>query len=452
MLGEVRCGKKHGRQPSAALACAAPVPCSAISTIVTYIPDEFNRPSRIHYPRQVRTCSIPNLRHLLPFARTISGLRIGTASAAGKSHLRRSRAGLRPTTTGSSSRTGSPEQRHHRRPGDRLTRHVGCSLPPQRSPNQDDIGPIRVGRGPGPAGAWRAAGAALRAGRNRLEPTVAGRVWRQLRELDVVNSSLQFAAVFTLGFIPFLMVFSVVLDSDLARAVVIRGGFSTKAAHDVGMLFTHGRAATTRLSVLGLILAIIGGAAISQMLQAWYAKILRAKIHRWKAMARRAEWLEGVSGFVMLQVVIGRRVQTLGGHIAAASAQFLLAVVFCGGACTACCRGRSPGGGSSPPGWPPLSATRVSASTSPTSCPQRLSRMKPCSAPSAPCSHSSPPRSDWRSPRSWVPPSEPSSGAVKTPPATVQTNPGRSQQIKDGPRPAVPARCAQPVRRPNADD
>jgi len=192
--------------------------------------------------------------------------------------------------------------------------------PPSSQPPMD--------RGGGPAGAWRAAGAALRAGRIRLEPTVAGRVWRQLSELDVVNSSLQFAAVFTLGFIPFLMVFSVALDSDLARAVIIRGGFSTKADHDVAMLFTHGRAATTRLSVLGLILAIVGGAAISQMLQAWYTKIFRTDIHRWKAMARRAEWLVGVSGFVMLQVVIGRRIQPLGGHIAAASAQFLLAVVF----------------------------------------------------------------------------------------------------------------------------
>jgi hypothetical protein len=65
---------------------------------------------------------------------------------------------------------------------------------------------------------------ALRAGRDRLEPTVAGRVWRQLSELDVFNSSLQFAAVFTLGFIPFLMVLSAALGSGLSRAVVIRGG------------------------------------------------------------------------------------------------------------------------------------------------------------------------------------------------------------------------------------
>src|SRR5262249_12375850 len=83
-----------------------------------------------------------------------------------------------------------------------------------------------------------------------------------------------------------------------------------------------------RLSVFGLILAIIGGAAISQMLQAWYATIFRAKIRRWKAMARRAEWLAGVSGFVALQVVIGRRIQPFGGPIAAARGQIPLAVAF----------------------------------------------------------------------------------------------------------------------------
>ena len=169
---------------------------------------------------------------------------------------------------------------------------------------------------------------AFSAGRERLEPTVAGRVWKQLSELGFIDSSLAFAAVFTLGFIPFLMVLSVALRSDLTRAVVIRGGFSAKAARDVAMLFTHGRTATASLSILGLILAVLGGGAIAQMLQTWYAKIFRAEIHGWKSRARRGEWLAGVFGFVALQVVIGRRVQPLGGLIAAASAQFLLAVVF----------------------------------------------------------------------------------------------------------------------------
>jgi len=186
----------------------------------------------------------------------------------------------------------------------------------------------RLDRGRRLAGAWRMAGQSFRAGRDRLEPTLPGRVWKQLSELGFMTRSLEFAAVFTLGFIPFLMVLSVALRSDLTRAVVIRGGFSAEAARDVAMLFTHGRTATTSLSILGLILAVLGGAAISQILQTWYAKIFRTKIHGWKAMVRRAEWLVGVSGFVALQVVIGRRIQPLGGLIAACGAQFLLAVAF----------------------------------------------------------------------------------------------------------------------------
>jgi membrane protein len=94
------------------------------------------------------------------------------------------------------------------------------------------------------------------------------------------------------------------------------------------MLFAHGRTAPASLTVLGLVWGVVGGAAISHMLQTWYAKIFRAELHRWKAMARRAEWLAGVAGFVMLEVVIGGRIEPLSGPIAAAGVQFLLAVAF----------------------------------------------------------------------------------------------------------------------------
>jgi membrane protein len=157
---------------------------------------------------------------------------------------------------------------------------------------------------------------------------VAGRVWKQLAVLEVINSSLQFAAVFTLGFIPFLMVLSAVLGSGLSRAIVAGSGFSAQASHDVTALFAHSRAAPASLSMFGLGLAVLGGSAISHMIQTWYADIFRARIHGWKALVRRAEWLAGVFGFVALQVVIGRAIEPLSGHIAAASAQFLLATAF----------------------------------------------------------------------------------------------------------------------------
>jgi membrane protein len=186
----------------------------------------------------------------------------------------------------------------------------------------------RLHDGPRLTGAWRLASAALRAGRNRLELTVAGRVCKQLRELGFINSSLQFAAVFTIGFIPFLALLSAVLGPDLPRAIVNGSGFSAKAGQDVTMLFAHDRTASTSLSILTVALAVLGGDAISHMVQDWYAKIFRAQVHGWKAMVRRVQWLAGVFGFVGLQVVIVRRVQPQGGDIAAAGAQFLLALAF----------------------------------------------------------------------------------------------------------------------------
>ena len=192
------------------------------------------------------------------------------------------------------------------------------------TPSQSRLGRGRL------AGAWRKADATFRAGRNRLEPTVAGRVWRQMAGLGVIDSSLQFAAVFTLGFVPLLRVLSAVLGSGLSRAIVIGSGFSfsAQAGHDVTMLFSHGRTAPAIESMLSVVVAVLGGLAISHMIQTWYAKIFLAQIRGWKAFARQAEWLAGVFGFVALQVVIGRRIEPPGGHVAAASAQFLLAVAF----------------------------------------------------------------------------------------------------------------------------
>src|SRR4029077_17573555 len=86
----------------------------------------------------------------------------------------------------------------------------------------------RRAHGPRRGDAWRTANETFRAARNRLEPTMAGRVCRQLAEIGFINSWLQLPAVFTVGFIPFLMVLSVALGSDLSPAIVIRSGFTVR--------------------------------------------------------------------------------------------------------------------------------------------------------------------------------------------------------------------------------
>jgi len=143
-----------------------------------------------------------------------------------------------------------------------------------------------------------------------------------------MNSSLQFAALFTLGFIPFLIVLSVAIGAGLSHAMIMGSGFNARASHDVTMLFSHSRTAPASLSVPAVLLAILGGSATSHQIQAWYGKIFRTQIHGRKAMAHRAEWLAGVFGFVTLQAVVVGRIQPMGGHVAAAGAQFLLSVAF----------------------------------------------------------------------------------------------------------------------------
>jgi len=163
---------------------------------------------------------------------------------------------------------------------------------------------------------------------NRLEPTAVGQVWRQLSEFEITNNSLQFAAAFTVGFIPFLMLLSVALGPGLTRAVVTQSGFSSQASDDLAMLFTHARTAPATLTVLALALAVLGGSAVAHMIQTWYAKTFRLQVRGWKAIARRAQWLAGVFGFLALQAVIGRRIQPHSGDVAAAGAQFVLSLAF----------------------------------------------------------------------------------------------------------------------------
>jgi membrane protein len=199
--------------------------------------------------------------------------------------------------------------------------HDGSAL--SRAPSWP--GTVRV---KGLASAWRPASEVFRSARNRLQHTLPVRIWTQLGELGFIYSSLQFAALFTLSFIPFLMLTSVVLGKDLPRALVARSEFNAEASRDVTMLFAPGRTALTSLSVIGIVLVIFGAESVSRILQTWYAKIFPAEIHGWKALVRRAEWLAGVFGFVALQFAIGRRLQPHIGHIMASGAQFLLSVAF----------------------------------------------------------------------------------------------------------------------------
>jgi membrane protein len=162
----------------------------------------------------------------------------------------------------------------------------------------------------------------------RFEITAVGKVWNRLSELGFIDSSLQFSAAFILSFIPFLLLVSAAVGRDLPHALVTRSDFSPSAAHDVTSLFAHGRTPITAFTVVGVILIIAGADSMTKTLQKWYEKVFAETIVGWKRTARRVLWLVGAAGYLMMQFLIGRRFEPIGGGITIAISQFALSIVF----------------------------------------------------------------------------------------------------------------------------
>lgn len=162
----------------------------------------------------------------------------------------------------------------------------------------------------------------------RFETTVIGRVWKRLSELGFLDSSVQFSAAFILSFIPFLLLVSALIGRDLPHALVARSGFSPQAARDVTSLFAHGSSSITVFTIVGVILTIAGADSMAKILQNWYGKVFAQTVGGWKKPARRAHWLLGAAGYLMIQFFVGRRIEPAGGELPGAVVQFLLSVVF----------------------------------------------------------------------------------------------------------------------------
>jgi membrane protein len=159
-----------------------------------------------------------------------------------------------------------------------------------------------------------------------FETTAVGKVWTRLSGLGFVDSSLQFSAAFILFFIPFLLLVSAAIGRDLPHALVTRSGFSPSAAHDVTSLFTHSRTPFTAFTIVGVILTVAGADSMTKTLQNWYEKVFAETILGWKKRARRVLWLVGAAGYLMMQFLIGRRFEPIGGGVTIAIFQFVLSI------------------------------------------------------------------------------------------------------------------------------
>jgi membrane protein len=160
----------------------------------------------------------------------------------------------------------------------------------------------------------------------RLQRTWAFRTWKDLQDLGFVRSSLEFAGLFLLSFVPFLLLVSSALGSNLPRAFATRAGFSPGAAHDVTSLFTRSGNGSTPLSIVSIVLIVISADAIATRLQTWCGAVYDVTPDPLRAWGRRALWLCGVLGFLAAQIAIGRHA----GHLTIASTtlEFVALVLF----------------------------------------------------------------------------------------------------------------------------
>ena len=159
-----------------------------------------------------------------------------------------------------------------------------------------------------------------------LQKTWAFRTWGVLQDLGFVRSSLEFAGLFLLSFVPFLLLVSSALGSDLPRAFATRGNFSSAATHDVTSLFARSGGGSAQLSVLSALLIVLSADAVAHRLQTWCIAVYRTTSDPMRAWGRRALWLCGVLGFLAAQIAIGRHLGHL--NVAAAALELLALILF----------------------------------------------------------------------------------------------------------------------------
>ncbi len=151
------------------------------------------------------------------------------------------------------------------------------------------------------------------------------RWWSELDQLGFVRSCINFAGLFVISFLPFLLLVSALFGSNFSHALALRSDLSPAAAGDVAVLFAHKGGGVTSQSIIGLVLVVLGAESLAGNLQTWYAKVFGCEIRGWQGQVRRLWWLGGALGFVALQYVFARHLRV---SMAETVAQFFLAVLF----------------------------------------------------------------------------------------------------------------------------
>lgn len=165
---------------------------------------------------------------------------------------------------------------------------------------------------------------------DRVKTGTVGTLWSRLNAVDFMKSAMEFAALAMLCMFPFLVVVSAALGGDARRTIITRLGLNAHAAKDVDSLMSSGQQAVSGLSILGIAFLLLGAIGIAATMQGWYQRVYdQEPEHNWKKeLLNRLLWLASLVAYVWVEVLIGRQVGPLGGHVVIYLAEFVVAVVF----------------------------------------------------------------------------------------------------------------------------
>jgi membrane protein len=145
-----------------------------------------------------------------------------------------------------------------------------------------------------------------------------------------MNSSLILGTLALMSLLPFLTVLAAAAGGDIRRTIITRMGLNEQAGAAVEQLIASGHRAVTTLSVLGAAWLVLGIFGISATLQGWYRKVFDqpSSAGAAKGLAAQTLWIAAFLAYLTLQVLIGRQVGPLGGHVLIFVAEFAVAVIF----------------------------------------------------------------------------------------------------------------------------
>ena len=151
--------------------------------------------------------------------------------------------------------------------------------------------------------------AGVQAGKQRIEGTPAKDLLSQLKDADLINEAMMFAALVLMVFFPFLITVAALgpLNQNGAADILVRKmGLSGEAATAVEALFRpNGGTSVTGWTVMGVVWLVVGGVTLAASVQVIYQRAWALPSVGWHGFGAQLMWLALFVVFGGLQMGLG---------------------------------------------------------------------------------------------------------------------------------------------------